>query len=107
MDAFLNGSIFCGHTEGIPSDGMDDIQSFHEFMTGNHIHDGKIPNMSHVNAARGIRIHFQAIAFRSLRIVVGFKDVFFLPDLLPLPFDPVEIVGVFHFGLDLSFFIVL
>jgi hypothetical protein len=94
----LNGGVLCGHPEGIPPDRMDDIQSPHKFMAGNDIHDGKISNVPHMDAARGIGVHFQAITFRFLWVFLGFEDLLLRPDFLPLCFDPLEIVVVFHFS---------
>ncbi len=51
MYPLSNGRIFCGHTQGIPADGMNNVKSFHGHVAGNHISDRIIPYLPHVYAA--------------------------------------------------------
>jgi hypothetical protein len=43
------GGIFRRHPESIPTHGMKDVKSPHSFIPGDHITDGIITDVSHVN----------------------------------------------------------
>ena len=87
MDFMLDGGIFRRHTEGIPAHGMQDIESPHALVAGDHIADGVITDMTDMNFAGRIGKDFQQIVFFLMRIFGDFKGFILLPLLLPFFFD--------------------
>ena len=87
MNFMLDGGIFGRHTKGVPAHGMQDIESPHALVAGNHIADCVIADMADMNFAGGVGKHFQQIVFFLLRIFRDFICFFLLPLLLPFFFD--------------------
>ena len=80
----LDGSILCRHAEGIKAHRMNDIEPLHSLVAGQHIADGIVAHMPHVQIAGRIREHLQGIILRLLRVHLGLVDILSQP--LGLPF---------------------
>ena len=96
MAVVCNGRVFSRHAEGVPPHGVQDIKSPHALVPGHHVSDGIIADVAHVNLARRIRKHLQQIIFGPGWFMVHFKQLFFLPDGLPLLLDCLGVVSFFH-----------
>ena len=96
MSAVLEGRVFCGQTKGIPAHGMQHFKAPHPFVAGNHIANGVIAHMAHVDPARGIGKHLQDIVLFAAGDISHLIRFFLLPALLPLAFNGLEIVAIVH-----------
>ena len=91
----LDGGIFRGQAEGIPSHGMKHVVAIHPHVAGEGVADGVVAHVSHVQGARGIGQHFEHVIF--LFCGVGFGGVelgIALPALEPFGFYALGIVAV-------------
>ena len=95
-NTMLNGSIFSRHTKGIISHRMDDVESLHLLESGNHIANRIVSYMPHVKIPGWIWEHFQDIIFLLVRILFCGKGLIFQPLLLPLFFNFLRYVFVYH-----------
>jgi len=98
MAFILNGSIFRRHAKGVPPHGVQHIKPAHALETADHVTDGVIANMPHVNSARGIGKHFQQIVFGLVACFINRKGCVFLPLLLPFLLDCRRVIFLFHAG---------
>jgi len=96
MNAMFNGRIFGRQAQSIPAYRMEHIEAPHLFKASYDITYGIIPDMPHVNPARRIRIHFQAVKLGLSWILSYLKDLAFFPDLLPPGFNFFKIIGFLH-----------
>ncbi len=96
VDPVLDGRVFGGHPEGVPADRMEDVKTPHQPETGEDIADGIVPDMTHVDPARRIGIHLQAVIFRAAGVLGGLEHRLLVPGSLPLGLDLAEWIGVFH-----------
>ena len=46
-----NGSVFSRHPKSIPTHGMQDIETAHSLIPGNHISYGIVSDMAHMDIA--------------------------------------------------------
>ena len=53
----LQGSVFCGQTEGIPTHGHQDVVALHAQLAREHVIDGVVAHVAHVQLARGVGQH--------------------------------------------------
>ena len=90
------GRVLGRHAQGVPADGMEDVETGHDLLAGDDVADRVIPDVAHVDPAGRIRVHLQAIVLRLGRVLDGFEGPFFLPGALPLALDGGEIVGLYH-----------
>src|SRR4030042_398579 len=96
VNSTLNGSIFCRHTKGIPPHGVEDVKTSHFLISSNHIANGVIPHMAHMDLARWVREHFEKIIFLFFRIFRHFKEILTFPDLLPPFFNLFWVITLLH-----------
>ena len=92
----LDGGVFRGHAEGIPTHGLQHVAALHALVTGDCIGDGVIADMAHMQLAAGIGKHGQAVEFLPPRILAHGKAVIFLPKCLRGLFHFRWIVTLFH-----------
>src|SRR3989337_2550282 len=96
MNSAFDGGILSRETEGIPSHRMQNVVSPHALVTSNHVTDGIVAHMAHVNTARGIRKHLKHVIFRFPLLFGSPEGIIFLPKLLPLLFYIFGLVTRFH-----------
>ena len=96
----LDGSVFGRQAEGVPADGVQDVEALHSLGPGQNIAYAVVAHMPHVQIARGIGEHFEHIVFGQAALVGTGKGMGFFPALLPFQFDFLGIVSfhVFFFG---------
>ena len=61
----LHRGVFGGQAEGVPAHGLQHVAALHPVVAGEHIADGIVPHVPHVQLARRIGEHRQAVVFRS------------------------------------------
>ena len=96
MRALLHGRVFSRQAKGIPAHGMQHLKTAHPFVAGNHITNGVVAHMAHVDFARWIRKHLQHIVFFPSWHVGHPIGLLLLPALLPFALNGLEIVAVVH-----------
>ena len=94
MDPVVDGGILRGEAEGVPSHGVEDVEAPHELEAGQKITDGVDADVAHVNPARGIGKHLEAVVLGPARILGDPELLALLPDPLPLGLDVPEGITV-------------
>jgi hypothetical protein len=93
MGVVFDGGVFGGKTESIKADREKDVIALHSFLSGNNFKTGIRLDMTNVHTCTaGIRELYERIEFRKCMVFLGFKCVFFVPNLLPSFFDGFEII---------------
>ena len=83
VDALFHRGVFRGHAEGVPPHRVQHFVADHPLVAGQHIAHRVIAHMPDVNAPRRIGKHFQHIAARLGRGIVGAKGLGVVPGFLP------------------------
>jgi hypothetical protein len=73
---------------------MQNIEAKHSLKAGDHVSNGIIPYMPHMNSSGRIGEHFQQIIFFAGRIFTDFEGFLGKPMLLPLGLNRGKIVSV-------------
>jgi len=92
----LDCGVFRGQTKCIPAHWLQHVFAQHALITGDHITDGVVAYMPHVQFAAGIGEHGQAVEFLPLRVFSSFEALVFIPVLLGADFNCCGIVLGFH-----------
>ena len=92
MGAVLDGGVLGRHAQGVPADGMEDIEAAHHLEAGDDVADAVVADVAHMDAARGVRIHLQAVELGFGRVLNHAKGVPGLPGRLPFGLDSLEII---------------
>src|SRR6266853_692765 len=87
MSVVLDGGVFRGQAESVPTHGMQHVEAAHALYAGHHVADGVIAHVAHVHSAGGIRQHLEGVIFGFCGIDFSLKDAGFGPALLPFGFD--------------------
>ena len=74
-----HGGVFGRQTEGIPAHGLQHIAALHAHEARQHIADGVVAHMAHVQTSRRVREHGQAIKLFAGRVLVGDVSALGLP----------------------------
>ncbi len=61
MHTLGHGRVFRRQAEGVPAHGVQYVETPGPFIAGNDVADGVVADMAHVNAPRGIGVHFKNI----------------------------------------------
>ena len=102
MNIVFDGGIFSRHPESVPSHGVKYIFSAHPFISGNHITDGIVSHMAHVDFSRGIRKHLQKIIFFFRGFFQYFENIVFIPVFLPFRLNFMRVIFHILFFRNLS-----
>ncbi len=91
-DLVFHGRVFCWHTERVPAHGLQHVLALHTLVACNHVADGVVAHVPHVQLAAGVGEHRQAIEgvlawlfahFKGfLRVPVGLRGGFDLAGLI-------------------------
>ena len=88
MDFFLNGKLFCGKTERVPTHRMKDVKAVHVLISRVYVRRNISLRVPDVEPFPGrIREHVQHITFGLLRILLSFIEIELFPSLLPFRLD--------------------
>ena len=95
MTARRLSGIFGGHAETIPAHRMENFKALRLFVTRHDIAHRVIAHMTHMDAARWIREHFQRIELWLVALIMGAEHILLVPDFLPAG---LYIGGIIFFG---------
>src|SRR5262245_7553211 len=95
MDVALHGGVLCRHAEGVPSHGMEHVETHGAFEARDHVAHGVVAHVPHMDAPRRIGEHLQHVVFLARVLVAGGEDAPLVPDLLPAG---LRLAGVIAFG---------
>ena len=90
----LDGGVFGGQAEGVPSHGMHDVESLHTLETRHYVADGVVTYMAHVQVSRRIGKHFQHIVFFFVLVDMTGVGLFVFPAGLPFGFDGRRVIAL-------------
>ena len=89
----LNGVILRRQAEGVPSDRIQHVITFHPPLSGDDVNGCVAARMADMQSrARRVGKLDQAVELRLAVIILGGKCLLFIPDLLPLFFDDFRLV---------------
>src|SRR5207249_3650130 len=94
MDAVLDGGVLGGEAEGVPAHRMEDVLAAHPLVARHDVSDRVVADVAHVDAARGIREHLEAVVLRPARVLADTEAPGLLPPPLPLRLDRPERIVV-------------
>ena len=95
-DLVFHRRIFRRQAEGVPAHGLQHVLALHALIAADHVADGVVAHVAHVQAAAGIGEHGQAVEFLLLRIFHRLEGLLFFPVCLGLLFNIVGLVTGFH-----------
>ena len=96
----LDCRVLGGQAERIPTHRLQDILAEHALIAADHIADGVVAHMAHMQRSRWVWEHRQAIEFRLRGIFLRHERLVVVPELLRGGFHRLEFVGCVHRGLD-------
>ena len=91
-----DGGVLGGQPEGVPAHGVEDVEPAHALVARDHVTDGVVAHVSHVDAPRRIREHLQQVVLGTGRAFLHPEALFALPLALPLLLDLPELVLLDH-----------
>ncbi len=92
----FDGGVFSRKAKRVPAHGVKDIIALHGLKPGYHIPDGVVPHMAHMQVARRVGEHFQAVVLGLFYIVIHLVEILPGPGLLPFGFNFAEYVFLLH-----------
>ena len=90
----LDGGILGRQPESVPAHGLQHVLTLHALIAGNHITDGVVAHMAHVQPPARVGKHAQAIEFFPCLVLADFERLLVMPAAL-------------HDGLDARRFVTL
>ena len=94
VDFVVDRGVFRRQAESVPSHRLHHFAPAHAPLAGNHIADGVVAHMPHVQPPGRIRKHRQAIKLLAARVLLPRREgVFGLPQFLRLALDARERIG--------------
>src|SRR5262249_38629843 len=94
VDVVLDRRILGGQAERIPAHRVEDVVPAHPLVSGEEVADRVDAHVPHVDAARRVREHLEAVELRAARIDVDSELLARLPRRLPLGLDLLEGIAV-------------
>src|SRR4029079_13069640 len=61
VDAAPDGRVLRGHAELVPADRVHHVEAAHALVAGDHVGDAVVADVAHVDVARGVGQHLQAV----------------------------------------------
>ncbi len=92
----LDRRIFSRQAERIPAHRLHHILAQHALIAADHITDGVISDMPHMQLATGIWKHRQAIVLLLIRLLADNKSLLLIPQLLSIRFTGFRVVMLIH-----------
>src|SRR5690606_4274072 len=90
--------VFRRQAEGIPAHGLQHILALHALIAADHVTDGVVAHMPHVQAPAGVGEHAQAVELFPLRVLSYLEGLLIFPVLLGFRFDTLGTILCFHRG---------
>ncbi len=91
-----HGGVLGGQAEGVPAHGLEHVKPLHAVVAGQHVADGVVAHVAHVQLPGRVREHGQAVVLGPGRVLRSAEDLFFLPMLLGFRFDDLRAVMGVH-----------
>ena len=92
----LDGGIFRRQAECVPAHGLQHVLALHALVAADHVADGVVAHVAHVQAAARVGEHRQAIELFLARLFAGLERLRLLPVLLGLLFYLFGTIVIFH-----------
>ena len=99
VDVVFHGIVFRGQAKGVPAHGVQHVIALQALFARHNVQRGIAARVPHVQAlAGGVWELYQGVIFGQRKILFGGKRFLFIPDVLPLFFNCLEIVlhALFH-----------
>ncbi len=90
----LDGSVFRRQPERVPAHRLQHVVAGHALVAADHVGDGVVAHMAHVQRTGRVRQHRQAIELGFLRVLVDLEGAGGIPELLGGGFDLLRVVDV-------------
>ena len=100
----LDSGVFCGQAKGVPAHGLQHVLALHTLVAGDHVGDGVVAHMPHVQLAAGIGEHGQAVKFLPGIVLLYGKAVVLQPMCLRGLFQGLWVVAFVHHGFAVASF---
>ena len=84
--------VLGGQPESVPTHRLQYVPAQHPLITRDHITDGVVADMAHVQPPTGIRKHAQAVIFLAAGLLAHGEDPLFIPMVLRFRFDDLRVV---------------
>ena len=91
-----HGGVLGRQAESVPAHGLQHVAALHAHEAREHVADGVVAHMAHVQPARGVGKHGQAVEFLAGRVFVGDKGALRVPVSLRAAFDSGRVVTFLH-----------
>ena len=82
--AGLDGRVLSRKAEGVPAEGMEDVEAAQPFRARHHVADDVVADVPDVRVARGVGEHLEAVVLRPRRVFRDLERARGGPLLLPL-----------------------
>ncbi len=82
-----DGGVFRRHAEGVPTHGMEDVETLHPLVAGDDVPDGIVADMTDMNLPGRVGEHFQEIILFLAGIFLCRKGLLLFPVTLPFLFN--------------------
>ena len=76
-----NGGVFRRQAEGVPAHRLHHVLALHALVAGNHVADGVVANVAHVQLAAGVGEHGQAVVLGLARLFLHFEGFVGFPEV--------------------------
>jgi len=96
VDTVFDGGIFRRQAEGVPADGVQDVESVHPLEAAKGVTDAVVADMPHVQPAGRVGKHFQNVVLGPVTAFGGAIDLVLIPACLPFLFDVPKWVYLRH-----------
>ena len=93
-----DGGVFGRQAEGVPAHGLQHVEALHAVIARQHVADGVVAHVAHVQLARRVGEHGQAVVLGFVAVFRGPEDLFFVPVLLGFRLDDFRAVMGVHAG---------
>jgi len=88
--------VFRRHAERIPTHGLQNILALHALVARDHVADGVVAHVAHVQLAAGVREHRQAVVGFLAWLFTDFKGLLLIPERLGGGFDLTWLILFVH-----------
>ena len=94
--------VFRRQAEGVPTHRLQHVPAQHALVAGDHVADGVVAHVAHVQPPAGIGEHGQAVVFRAARLLAHGEGALLVPITLCFRFNNLRIVRLGDHGDSLA-----
>ena len=92
VQALLDGGVLGRQPQRVPADGVHDVEAAHALVARHHVRDGVVAHVPHVDVARRVGQHLEAIELGPRGVLVDLERAPLAPASLPARLDLLEVV---------------